>query len=199
MLLRIPDASKPKGNPRPRHVLNFLTRPAFGSHRVVPSWSGTISRKTSGGIARHGQGQQAAPVPFGEVCRMRQLDQYLRTGRPVILKGRASRFLFVTAPGLRDDAPIVLELLAALWEKARGFSVSSPRMWCGIVLPRIWWKTEPIYEVYRSCWATPSISTTQVYTHVAQRTSAPYPGRASSPRLDGLGTGGAVYEVEGNE
>ena len=50
-----------------------------------------------------GKGNKQRLVPFGESAR-EAIDRYLGDGRPKLLKGRASRYLFVTARGRSHDA-----------------------------------------------------------------------------------------------
>jgi integrase/recombinase XerD len=114
-----------------------------------------------------GKGNKQRMVPFGESAGQ-ALDQYLRDGRPGLLKGRASRFLFVTARG----GPMARQ---SFWRLLRGYGLKA-----GI-------RRRLTPHVIRHSFAThlveggadlrsvqimlghADISTTQVYTHVAQR------------------------------
>ena len=114
-----------------------------------------------------GKGNKQRMVPFGEASG-EALDQYLRGGRPVLLKGRASGFLFVTARG----GPMARQ---SFWRLLRGYGLKA-----GI-------RRQLTPHVIRHSFAThlveggadlrsvqimlghADISTTQVYTHVAQR------------------------------
>jgi integrase/recombinase XerD len=114
-----------------------------------------------------GKGNKQRMVPFGEAAGQ-ALDQYLREGRGALLKSKASGFLFVTARG----GPMVRQ---SFWRLLRGYGLQA-----GI-------RRQLTPHVIRHSFAThlveggadlrsvqvmlghADISTTQVYTHVAQR------------------------------
>lgn len=118
-----------------------------------------------------GKGNKQRVVPFGEPAGA-ALDRYLAAGRPVLLKGRASRFLFVTARGSAGASAMTRQTFWALLRKY-GRKVG------------IFRRLTP--HVVRHSFAThlveggadlrsvqimlghADISTTQVYTHVARR------------------------------
>jgi integrase/recombinase XerD len=118
-----------------------------------------------------GKGNKQRLVPFGESAR-EAMDRYLGDGRPRLLKGRGSRYLFVTG-----------------WRTSKGGAMTRQAFW---KLIRRYGRQAGIFHdltphVVRHSFAThlveggadlrsvqimlghADISTTQVYTHVARR------------------------------
>ena len=164
-LLAAPSPDKPVGL-RDRAMLELLYATGLRVSELCGLALSAIQREA--GILRvTGKGNKQRIVPFGEAAG-EAIDQYLATGRPALLKGRASRYLFVTARGAAMSRQSFWKLL-----RDHGLRAGMTR------------KLTP--HVIRHSFAThlveggadlrsvqillghADISTTQVYTHVAQR------------------------------
>jgi integrase/recombinase XerD len=164
-LIAAPPADKPVGS-RDRAMLELLYATGLRVSELCRLDLAAVEREM--GVLRvTGKGNKQRMVPFGEAAGL-AVDQYLREGRPGLLKGRASRHLFVTVRG---------GCLArqSFWKLLRGYGLKA-----GITRP-----LTP--HVIRHSFAThlveggadlrsvqimlghADISTTQIYTHVAQR------------------------------
>ena len=164
-LIAAPPADKPTGL-RDRAMLELLYATGL---RVSELCGLTLSavERNMGVLRVTGKGNKQRMVPFCQAAG-KALDQYLGEARPRLLKGRASRHLFVTARGGAMTRQ-------AFWKLLRGYGLKA-----GITR-----SLTP--HVIRHSFAThlveggadlrsvqimlghADISTTQVYTHVAQR------------------------------
>jgi integrase/recombinase XerD len=164
-LLAVPSLDKPAGL-RDRAMLELLYATGLRVSELCGLDLSAIQREV--GVLRvTGKGNKQRMVPFGEAAG-EAIDLYLASGRPVLLKGRASRYLFVTARGVTMSRQ-------SFWKLLRDHGLRA-----GITR-----KLTP--HVIRHSFAThlveggadlrsvqimlghADISTTQVYTHVAQR------------------------------
>ena len=164
-LIAAPPPDKSSGV-RDRAMLELLYATGLRVSELCHLQLAAVERKM--GVLRvTGKGNKQRMVPFGEAAGL-ALDQYLRGGRPGLLKGRASRYLFVTARG----GPMARQ---SFWKLLRGYGLKA-----GI-------RRRLTPHVIRHSFAThlveggadlrsvqimlghADISTTQVYTHVAQR------------------------------
>jgi integrase/recombinase XerD len=164
-LLAAPPVDKPVGL-RDRAMLELLYATGLRVSELCRLEMSAVDRET--GVLRvTGKGNKQRLVPFGEGAR-EAIDQYLGQGRPGLLKGRASRYLFVTARGGAMARQ-------SFWKLLRGYGLRA-----GI-------RRKLTPHVIRHSFAThlveggadlrsvqimmghADISTTQVYTHVAQR------------------------------
>ena len=92
-LLQAPKEDKPAGV-RDRAMLELLYATGLRVSELCRLELASVERDM--GVLRvTGKGNKQRLVPFGESAR-RAVDRYLADGRPQLLKGRASRFLFVT-------------------------------------------------------------------------------------------------------
>jgi integrase/recombinase XerD len=165
-LLAAPPQDKPVGL-RDRAMLQVLYASGLRVTELCRLELSAVERDL--GILRViGKGNKQRLVPFGEPAR-EAIDLYLKDARPKLLKGKASRFLFVTARGPQAMTR------QAFWYLLRGYGK----------LVGIFRDLTP--HVVRHSFAThlveggadlrsvqimlghADISTTQVYTHVARR------------------------------
>jgi integrase/recombinase XerD len=164
-LIAAPPLDKPTGL-RDRAMLELLYATGL---RVTELCGLTLSavERDMGVLRVTGKGNKQRMVPFGQAAGD-ALDGYLGGARPRLLKGRASRYLFVTARG----GSLTRQ---AFWKLLRGYGLKA-----GI-------NRSLTPHVIRHSFAThlveggadlrsvqvmlghADISTTQVYTHVAQR------------------------------
>jgi integrase/recombinase XerD len=114
-----------------------------------------------------GKGNKQRVVPFGEPAGA-ALDRYLESGRPRLLKGRASRYLFVTA---RASAMTRQTFWALLRKHGRGagiFRRLTPHVVRHSFATHLVEGGADLRSV-QIMLGHADISTTQVYTHVARR------------------------------
>jgi len=164
-LIAAPPGDKPVGL-RDRAMLELLYATGLRVSELCRLELSAVEREM--GVLRvTGKGNKQRMVPFGEAAGQ-AVDHYLKDGRPGLLKGRASRYLFVTTRG----GSLARQ---SFWKLLRGYGIKA-----GITRP-----LTP--HVIRHSFAThlveggadlrsvqimlghADISTTQVYTHVAQR------------------------------
>jgi integrase/recombinase XerD len=176
-LLAAPPLDKPTGV-RDRAMLQLLYATGLRVTELCRLELSAVERD-SGVLRVTGKGNKQRLVPFGEVAR-EALDEYLLKGRPALLKGRASGFLFVTswkATGgtTRRDLRTAAMTRQGFWKLLRGYGRRA-----GIF-------RDLTPHVVRHSFAThlveggadlrsvqimlghADISTTQIYTHVARR------------------------------
>ena len=163
-LVGAPPLDKPTGL-RDRAMLELLYATGLRVSELCRLEISAVER-AMGLLRVTGKGNKQRIVPFGDAAGA-AIDQYLGDGRPRLLKGRASRFLFVTARGSAMTRQ-------SFWKLLRGYGRRA-----GISRP-----LTP--HVIRHSFAThlveggadlrsvqimlghADISTTQVYTHVAR-------------------------------
>ena len=164
-LIAAPPVKKSTGI-RDRAMLELLYATGLRVSELCQLTLSAIERE-SGVLRVTGKGNKQRMVPFGQAAG-RAMDLYLGSARPRLLKGRASRHLFVTARGRAMTRQ-------SFWKLLRGYGLQ-----VGI-------SRALTPHVIRHSFAThlveggadlrsvqimlghADISTTQVYTHVAQR------------------------------
>ncbi|RLB88153.1 MAG: site-specific tyrosine recombinase XerD [Deltaproteobacteria bacterium] len=163
-LLESPDPSKPLGL-RDAAMLELLYAAGLRISELVRMGTADVNLEACF-VRVLGKGSKERVVPIGQVAR-KKLDAYLSSGRPAILKGRKSPYLFVT----RSATPMTRQGFWKLFKEYAGraniaqnisphtlrHSFASHLLEAGADLRSV-----------QLMLGHADISTTQIYTHVAQ-------------------------------
>jgi len=164
-LLAAPPLDTPAGL-RDRAMLELLYATGLRVSELCALPMAAVERNM--GVLRvTGKGNKQRMIPFGESAGQ-AVDQYLASGRPLLLKGRASRALFVTGRGGAMSRQTFWRLI-----RAYGLKVGIRRRLTPHVI-RHSFATHLVeggadLRSVQVMLGHSDISTTQVYTHVAQR------------------------------
>ncbi len=164
-LLTAPDPAKPTGL-RDRAMLELLYATGLRVTELCRLDLSNVERD-SGVLRVTGKGNKQRLVPFGESAA-EAIGQYLSQGRPALLKGRASRFLFVTARGGAMTRQGFWKLLGSFGKKAGIFRDLTPHVVRHSFATHLVEGGADLRSV-QIMLGHADISTTQVYTHVARR------------------------------
>lgn len=127
-----------------------------------------VAVERDAGILRvTGKGNKQRLVPFGQAAG-EAIDRYLGDGRPRLLKGRGSRFLFVTARGSAMTRQAFWKLLGGYGRQMGIFHNLTPHVVRHSFATHLVEGGADLRSV-QIMLGHADISTTQVYTHVAQR------------------------------
>jgi integrase/recombinase XerD len=164
-LLGAPDAGKPTGL-RDRAMLELLYATGLRVTELCRLELSNVERD-SGVLRVTGKGNKQRLVPFGESAGD-SIGRYLNEGRPLLLKGRASPFLFVTARGGAMTRQGFWKLLVGNGRKAGIFRDLTPHVVRHSFATHLVEGGADLRSV-QIMLGHADISTTQVYTHVARR------------------------------
>jgi integrase/recombinase XerD len=161
-LIDAPDGSRPAGL-RDRAMVELLY--ATGLRVSELCKAGISDLDGNMGLLRTtGKGNKQRLVPVGKEA-IRAVNDYLKTGRGALLKGRASRYLFVTARGGCMTRQGFWKLLAGYGRKAGIFRGLTPHVLRHSFATHLLEGGADLRSV-QVMLGHADISTTQIYTHV---------------------------------
>jgi len=164
-LIAAPDGSKPR-DLRDRAMLELLYATGLRVSELCGLELTAVERRM-GVLKVIGKGNKQRMVPFGEPAGV-ALDGYLASGRPALLKGRASKYLFVTARGSAMTRQTFWTLLRNHGHRVGIFRRLTPHVVRHSFATHLVEGGADLRSV-QIMLGHADISTTQVYTHVARR------------------------------
>jgi integrase/recombinase XerD len=163
-ILSAPDPSKPNGL-RDRAMLQLLYATGVRVSELCAIRTGDL--ETGLGIVRvTGKGNKQRLIPVGKPA-LAAVAEYLESGRPGLLKGRASPYLFVTARGGRMTRQGFWKLLAGYGRKAGIFHNLTPHVIRHSFATHLLEGGADLRSV-QTMLGHADIATTQIYTHVVR-------------------------------
>jgi len=164
-LIAAPNGPKPR-DLRDRAMLELLYATGLRVSELCGLELTAIERRM-GVLKVIGKGNKQRMVPFGEPAGV-ALDRYLAAGRPALLKGRASKYLFVTARASAMTRQTFWTLLRNHGHRVGIFRRLTPHVVRHSFATHLVEGGADLRSV-QIMLGHADISTTQVYTHVARR------------------------------
>ena len=161
-LMASPDRNHPQGL-RDGAMLEFLYATGLRVSELCRVRVSDLERDL-GFVRVVGKGNKHRIVPVGQAA-LRAVDAYLGSGRPRLLKGRASPSLFVTNRGAAMTRQAFWKLLAGYGQKAGIFHNLTPHVLRHTFATHLLEGGADLRSVQTMLGHT-DISTTQIYTHV---------------------------------
>ena len=159
------DSSKPQGL-RDRAMLELLYATGLRVSELCGVRVSAIEMNM--GVVRvMGKGNKQRIVPVGKSA-IQAVEQYLGNGRPLLLKGRGSPYLFVTNRGSAMTRQAFWQLLARYGKKAGIFHDLTPHTSCKHTFATHLLEGGADLRSLQSMLGHSDISTTQIYTHVVR-------------------------------
>ena len=161
-IIQAPDTSRPTGL-RDRAMVELLYAAGLRVSELCRVGIGDLNLDM-GVIRVTGKGNKQRLVPVGEDA-LRAARVYLETGRPALLKGRSSRYLFVTARGSCLTRQAFWKLLGGYGRAAGIFQGLTPHVLRHSFATHLLEGGADLRSV-QTMLGHADISTTQIYTHV---------------------------------
>jgi integrase/recombinase XerD len=161
-LLQGPDPAKPTGL-RDRAMLQFLYATGLRVSELCGVRVSDLERNL-GYVRVLGKGNKQRIVPVGQTA-LKSVEEYLTSGRPLLLKGKASPYLFITARGTSMTRQAFWTLIVGHGKKVGIFHHLTPHVLRHSFATHLLEGGADLRSV-QAMLGHSDISTTQIYTQV---------------------------------
>ncbi len=161
-LLEAPDPAKPTGL-RDRAMLELLYATGLRVSELCRVRSGDLNAEV-GVVRSMGKGNKERVVPVGRKA-LEAIQAYVRDGRPALLKGRATEYLFATARGGKLTRQAFWKLIIQYGKRIGVFHNLSPHVIRHSFATHLLERGADLRSLQMML-GHADISTTQIYTHV---------------------------------